>query len=68
VDICPVDAVKMVDDLPVVDMDWCIGCGVCAVTCPADVIRIRRRRNDAAPESFSDLHRRIELEKKKFPL
>ena len=64
VDICPVDAVKMVDDLPVVDMDWCIGCGVCAVTCPADVIRIRRRRNDAAPESFRDLHRRIELEKK----
>lgn len=63
-DICPVDAVTMVDGLPEVDTDWCIGCGVCAVTCPADVISIRRQRKDVPPESFRDLYRRIELEKK----
>jgi Fe-S-cluster-containing hydrogenase component 2 len=63
-DICPVDAVRMVDDLPVVDLDWCIGCGVCAVTCPADVIRISRRLNDFAPETFQALHQRIKKEKK----
>ena len=63
-DICPVDAVAMVDGLPKVDMDWCIGCGVCAVTCPADVIRISRRLNEPAPESFHDLHQRIKREKK----
>ena len=63
-DICPVDAVKIVDELPVVDIDWCIGCGVCAVTCPADVIRISRRLKDSAPESFKDLHQRIKKERK----
>ena len=63
-DICPVDAVAIVDGLPVVDMDWCIGCGVCAVTCPADVIRISRRLNESAPENFHDLHQRIKREKK----
>ena len=63
-DICPVDAVAMADGLPVVDMDWCIGCGVCAVTCPADVIRISRRLNESAPETFKDLHQRIKKEKK----
>lgn len=63
-DICPVDAVTMVDNLPVVDTDWCIGCGVCAVTCPADVIRISRRLKDSAPETFQALHQRIKKEKK----
>jgi ferredoxin len=63
VDICPVDAVKMVGEMPEVDRDWCIGCGVCAVACPAGVISINRRVETQAPESFTDLHRRIKQEK-----
>jgi len=63
-DICPVDAVVMDNDLPRVNQDWCIGCGVCAVSCPADVIRIRRRIDISAPETFHELHRQIEKEKK----
>jgi H+/Na+-translocating ferredoxin:NAD+ oxidoreductase subunit B len=62
-DICPVDAVRMVNDRPEVDQNWCIGCGVCAVVCPADVISIRRRLETQAPESFADLHRQIKQEK-----
>jgi MinD superfamily P-loop ATPase len=43
--ICPVQAVVMDhDDRPVVDSDWCIGCGVCMVSCPADVITLVRRQ------------------------
>jgi len=62
-DICPVDAVKMVEDTPEVDQDWCIGCGVCAVACPAEVISIKRRIENQAPETFADLHRQIKQER-----
>ena len=62
-DICPVDAVKMVDDKPRVDQDWCIGCGVCAIQCPADVISIKRRIENKGPQDFAQLHRQIKTEK-----
>ncbi len=62
-EICPVNAVAMVDERPQVDLDWCIGCGVCAVSCPAGVISIKRRSDDQAPESFSDLYQKIKSEK-----
>ncbi len=62
-DICPVAAVKMAGEVPEVDRNWCIGCGVCAVACPAGVISIKRRVEAKAPESFTDLHRRIKQEK-----
>jgi len=62
-DICPVDAVKMVDDKPRVDPDWCIGCGVCAVQCPAGVISIKRRVENKGPQDFVQLHRQIKEEK-----
>jgi len=62
-DICPVDAVKMVDDKPRLDPDWCIGCGVCAVHCPAGVISIKRRVENKGPQDFVQLHRQIKEEK-----
>jgi len=62
-DICPVDAVKMVNDKPLVDQDWCIGCGVCAVQCPAGVISIKRRVENKGPQDFVQLHRQIKEEK-----
>jgi formate hydrogenlyase subunit 6/NADH:ubiquinone oxidoreductase subunit I len=62
-EICPVAAVQMVDDRPVVDLDWCIGCGVCAVSCPAGVISLKRRADALPPETFSQLHQQIRIEK-----
>jgi Fe-S-cluster-containing hydrogenase component 2 len=62
-DICPVDAVKMVEDKPRVDQDWCIGCGVCAIQCPADVISIKRRIENKGPQDFAQLHQQIKAEK-----
>ena len=62
-DICPVDAVKMVEEKPRVDQDWCIGCGVCAIQCPADVISIKRRIENKGPQDFAQLHRQIKTEK-----
>jgi len=66
VEICPVEALRMERDLPVVDEAWCIGCGVCATVCPADAvaIKVREDRKRAAPASnFIELHKRIRQEK-----
>jgi ferredoxin len=62
-EICPVEAVKMIDDKPRVDPQWCIGCGVCAVQCPAGVISINRRLENHGPPNFTQLHRQIREEK-----
>lgn len=65
-EICPVEAVRLEGDLPVVDEAWCIGCGVCATVCPADavVIKVREDRKGTAPtSSFTELHKRIRKEK-----
>ncbi|GAB6099097.1 RnfABCDGE type electron transport complex subunit B [Halanaerocella petrolearia] len=35
---CPVDAIEMEDNLPVVDAEECIGCGQCVEVCPTDAM------------------------------
>jgi NAD-dependent dihydropyrimidine dehydrogenase PreA subunit len=65
-EICPVEAVKMADDLPHVDQDWCIGCGVCATVCPNDAISMTLRpdRTGELPApNFRKLHEMILKEK-----
>ena len=37
---CPFDALKMEDDIAVVDQDKCTLCGICVEACPVDVIEI----------------------------
>ena len=67
VDICPVNALKMVDESPVVDREWCIGCGVCAVPCPVSAIKLVRKSDAIPPKSFKQLHKQI-LKERGFPL
>jgi len=37
---CPFDAIKMVDQFPVVDSLACVGCGTCVRTCPKKIIEL----------------------------
>jgi electron transport complex protein RnfB len=39
--VCRFGAIKMVDDLPVIDYDRCTGCNECVEKCPRDAIRGR---------------------------
>ena len=38
VEACPVEAIKIEDDIAVVDADTCIDCGVCVDACPTEAI------------------------------
>jgi MinD superfamily P-loop ATPase len=44
---CPMDAIIEVNDVYSVQPERCIGCGVCAVTCPTESITLTNRE---APE------------------
>lgn len=35
---CPDAAIKLVDGVPVVNLDYCKGCGICAEECPQKCI------------------------------
>ena len=43
VDLCPINAISMDDDIAAVNRDRCIGCGVCAGSCPAEAIKTFRK-------------------------
>ena len=38
VDVCPIEAISIVDGHAVIDVDECIECGVCAAECPEEAI------------------------------
>jgi pyruvate ferredoxin oxidoreductase delta subunit len=37
---CPDGAVKKTENGPEIDMDYCKGCGICAVECPKEAIEM----------------------------
>lgn len=40
-DVCPFDAIEMVENFPVINPDKCVSCGVCAKTCPKAIIELQ---------------------------
>ncbi len=38
VEVCPVEAISMVDGHAYIDIDECIECGACAAECPEEAI------------------------------
>jgi len=62
IDICPADAVHLVDNFAQVEKDWCIGCGVCVNKCPNNAIKIVVRddlENKIPEKTFKELHQKI---------
>ena len=40
VDTCPVEAIKLKDDIAIIDEDECTECGACVDECPTDAITL----------------------------
>lgn len=59
IEACPVDALVLGDEFPIVDEAVCIGCGLCAIPCPSGAARLKRRSDVAPPATFAELHRGI---------
>ena len=63
---CPMKAIEMVDQKPVVDFGKCIGCGVCASGCPHDAIRMEKYADvPEPPANTMEMGMRILQEKGK---
>ncbi|MFC1980457.1 4Fe-4S binding protein [Chloroflexota bacterium] len=56
VDICPVNAITIGDDLAIIDKEWCVGCGLCSTRCPLEALKLARRSDVVPPHSFRELH------------
>jgi ferredoxin/DNA-binding MarR family transcriptional regulator len=63
VSVCPVEALSMGDDFPVVDEKWCVGCGLCVLKCTTSAARLRTKSEDMPPRDFTELHQKIREEK-----
>ncbi len=57
---CPMDAIEVVDDLPVIDLDRCIGCALCVTGCDTGAMEmVRRGEIPQTPETMRELGVRV---------
>ncbi|CAB3289587.1 Iron-sulfur protein clustered with CO dehydrogenase/acetyl-CoA synthase [Methanocaldococcus lauensis] len=42
-EICPVDAIYLKENIPIVNKEKCIACGMCAIACPIGAIFIKNK-------------------------
>ena len=63
VELCPVDALTIEEDITVVDKDWCIGCGICVVNCTTSAAKLKARSDVLPLPNFEQLHEKILVEK-----
>ena len=48
-DRCQMDAIDMVDDLAVINLNRCIGCALCISTCPSEAITLIKKEEEYDP-------------------
>ncbi len=63
---CPISAIRIVDEHAAIDIEKCIGCGLCVTGCPNGAMKMKRKEGWAEPpETTAELGLRILKEKEK---
>ena len=63
-DRCQVKAIVRTDEGVRVDLDRCIGCGVCNLVCPTDALKMKKRPNPpVVPKNWRELQMTMLTEK-----
>jgi Fe-S-cluster-containing hydrogenase component 2 len=58
------EALHSVDGATAVDLDRCIGCGLCVSTCPSEAVRLRAKASETVPpKDLKSLYGRITVER-----
>jgi electron transport complex protein RnfB len=66
INICPMEAIKLVDNVSKVKQKRCIGCGNCVVKCPEGAISLREKERIFTPfPTLDDLFDKISERKKR---
>jgi Fe-S-cluster-containing hydrogenase component 2 len=68
VDRCQIEAIEVVDDISTIDLNRCIGCGLCVTTCPAEAIALIQKPEDQLyepPKTGAETYIRIMQERGK---
>ncbi len=55
IDVCQLDARSIVNGVATVNLERCIGCGNCVVSCPSQACRLRKREKESAPPMDSEM-------------
>jgi len=64
IDVCQMDAVSVVNEVAIIDLDRCIGCGNCVVSCPSQARRLQKKEKETVPpEDTEALYTLIETNK-----
>ncbi|MFQ5979275.1 MAG: DUF362 domain-containing protein [Candidatus Heimdallarchaeota archaeon] len=63
---CQMEAISYVDEISTIDLDRCIGCGLCVTTCPEGALSLQRKaENDLVtpPTNVYELYMKIGTER-----
>jgi ferredoxin len=70
VEICPMEAITLIDDISSIQQKRCIGCGNCVAKCPSEAIKLYKRERQFIPYPTMDdlydkiMERKLNLKKK----
>ncbi|MFX1503998.1 MAG: 4Fe-4S dicluster domain-containing protein, partial [Promethearchaeota archaeon] len=59
VEICLFKAIKLNENGPEINIEKCMGCGLCVVNCPSNVIDLKRIEKEVMPKNFLELGLKI---------
>ena len=62
-EVCPVNAITVIDNVATIDGAWCVGCGICVSACPNMAAYLKPKSEQIPSSDFRELHNRIRQEK-----